>query len=72
MILTKAAIEKINTPKIRVALAMAMNFTEQWIIKSIEANKENGPLTTAKALQVIQQETGLSQEDILEETEVKA
>lgn len=66
MILTKAAIEKINT-KTRLSLALAMGFTEQWIIKLIDANKENGPLTTAKALQVIKKETGLTDSEILEE-----
>lgn len=67
MILTKAAIEKINITKTRLSLALAMGFTEQWIIRLIDANKENGPLTTAKALQVIKQETGLTDDQILEE-----
>lgn len=40
-----------------------------WISSS--RDKENGPLTTAKALQIISEETGLTQDEILEEAEVK-
>jgi hypothetical protein len=67
MILTRKAIEKINVTRIRLSLALALGFTEQWIIKLLDANKENGPLTTAKALQVIREETGLTDSEILEE-----
>lgn len=67
MILTKTAIDRISKPRVRIALAGALNFTEQWIIKSIEANKNNGPLTTFKAVQVISEETGLKDSEILRE-----
>lgn len=67
MVLTKAALQKISAKEVRLALAIALGFTEQWIIKSIDANKENGPLTTAKALQVIKEETGMSDSEILAE-----
>jgi hypothetical protein len=56
----------------RMKLADGLGFTEVWIDKLIIANKDNGPLTTAKALQVIKQETGKSDSEILvEESEVK-
>lgn len=50
---------------IRLELALELNFTELWVDKCIEANKINGPLTTPKALQVIEKGTGLSQSQIL-------
>lgn len=52
-------------------LALDLDFTEIWIIKLLEANKDNGPLTTAKALQVIREELNLSDAEVLEESEVK-
>ena len=67
MRLTETAIQKIDDKEIRLKLALALGFTEQWIIASIAKNKENGPLTTYKALQVITKETGLRQKEILEE-----
>lgn len=72
MILTKKAIKKINVLKTRLLLALAMDFTEQWIIKLLDANKENGPLTTAMALKVIKEQTGLKDSEILEEEPVTA
>lgn len=51
----------------RLKLADGLSFTEVWIDKLILANKDNGPLTTAKAIQVIRQETGKSDSEILEE-----
>lgn len=55
----------------RLKVAMALSFSEVWIDKLIEANKDNGPLTTAKSLQVIREETGLTDNDILKESKVK-
>jgi hypothetical protein len=66
MKLTKRAIKKLNNKASRLRLALAMGFSEQWIIKLIDQNKDNGPLTTIKAMQVIEQETKLAQADILE------
>lgn len=65
MKLSKKALEAIDQKQARLRLALAMGFTEQWIITLIGKNKENGPLTTAKALQIIEQETGLKQKQIL-------
>lgn len=67
MKLTSKAREAINTRQTMLALALALGFTELWINKLISANKDNGPLTTAKSLQVIRQETGLADSEILEE-----
>lgn len=66
MKLTKIALEAIDQQNIRLKLALALGFTEAWVIKLIANNKDNGPLTTALALQIIEQETGMNQEDILE------
>ena len=47
--------------------AIALNFSEQWILVLIKRNGMNGPLTTIKAIQTIQAETGLTQAEILED-----
>jgi len=51
----------------RLKVAVALDFSEQWIDRLIDANKDNGPLTTAKALQIIREELGLTDFEILEE-----
>jgi hypothetical protein len=70
MKLTNRALAIINTPKSRVQIAAALGCTEQWIIKLIKDNKENGTLTTVKAMRVILKETGLKQSEVLTEVEV--
>jgi len=67
MKLTEKAKLAINNHQGRVALMSALGFRELWVIKSIENNKPNGPLTTVAAVKAIQQVTGLSQDEILEE-----
>lgn len=67
MKLTKKAIENISRTA-RLKLAMDLGFSEVWIEKLLSKNKGNGPLTTAKALQIIREETGLTDAQILEET----
>lgn len=67
MKLRKTALNKIKDSAIRLKLAGALKCTEQWVIKLIAANKRNGPLTTAAALGVIREETGLTDSEILEE-----
>lgn len=67
MVLSKQAIKKIKDREIVLALALALDFTELWINKCIAANKENGPLTTAKAISVIQEKTGMEVSEILVE-----
>jgi hypothetical protein len=65
MRLTKKALVAINQQDTRLKLALALSCTEQWIIKIIKANKDNGPLTTASALMVIRQETKMKDDQIL-------
>lgn len=69
MKLTKKAINKLDRKR-RLQIAIALNFSEQWINKVVAANKENGPLTTLKAIEIIRQETGLTDSDILIDTPV--
>lgn len=65
MILTETAVAKINKPKCRIALAGKLDFTEGWIISLIKENKDNGPLTTYAAIEVITEFTGLKLKEIL-------
>lgn len=67
MKLTEKAIAAIRTRETVLKLALALGFSEVWIDRLILKNKENGPLTTIKALEVIVEETGLDQSEILEE-----
>lgn len=67
MKLTQKALDAINNRKTILSIALAMDFSELWVNKLIEANKDNGALTTAKALSVIKEETGLTTEQILEQ-----
>lgn len=67
MKLTEKAIAAIRTRETVLKLALALGFSEVWIDRLILKNKENGPLTTIKALEVIVVETGLDQSEILEE-----
>jgi len=67
MKLSNIALGRISERKVLLQLALALDFTEQWMRRVIENNKDNGPLTTAKALQTIREETGLSDSEILEE-----
>ena len=50
----------------RRALMNVLKFTELWMNQVLKANKVNGPLTTMAAIQAIQKETGMSQEEILD------
>ncbi|MBS1915712.1 MAG: hypothetical protein JST87_05505 [Bacteroidetes bacterium] len=72
MKLTSRALRLINNKDTRLRLALALGFTEQWVIKLIDDNKDNGPLTTAKALQVIKGETKLTDTEILIEEPIRA
>jgi len=67
MKLTEKAIAALSSRDTVLKLALALGFTEVWIDRLIRKNKENGTLTTAKALQIIREETGLSDQEILEE-----
>lgn len=72
MKLTKKAIEAIDKAETRLKLALGLSFSETWIRSLIADNKNNGPLTTFKALEVIRQETKLEDSEILEAEKVPA
>lgn len=72
MKLSKRALKGIKKSAPRLKLALAMGFSEQWIVRVIATNKSNGPLTTASALKVIREETGLTDAEILEEEKAPA
>jgi hypothetical protein len=68
MKLTQKAIDKLKSDReYRLKLAYVLQFTEVWIDRMIAKNKENGTLTTVKALSVIKDITGMAFEEILEE-----
>lgn len=66
MKLTKQAIAALTPRSVQLKLALELNFSELWISKLIDQNRDNGTLTKAKSIQVIQSETGLSFDEILE------
>lgn len=67
MKLSKKALKGIKNQPSRLKLALALGFSEQWINRLIRANKSNGPLITVKSMQVIREETGLTDSEILQE-----
>lgn len=73
MKLTDKAIKGIEGKReVVLDLCLALGFSELWVTKLIPQNKDNGPLTTPKSLQVIREATGLSDDEILtEDSEVK-
>lgn len=64
MKLSSNALEMIDKPAVRIRLALALDVTEQTVIRYIKGNKPE--LTQAAALRVIREETGLTDEQILE------
>lgn len=72
MKLTKTAIDKIKEPAIRRELTCTLKCTDQTIIRYIEKNRDNGPLTTIGALNTIKDQTGLTDSEILEEEKAHA
>jgi hypothetical protein len=50
----------------RTKIALALNCTERWVLKCIQENKDNGPLTKIAAFEVIRQDTKLSDSQLLE------
>lgn len=67
MILSNTAVDRISERKILLALALELGFSEQWTRRLIEANKDNGPLTTHVSVRLIKEETGLTENEILTE-----
>lgn len=66
MRLSKKAIEKIDTMAFRPLLQREFECSEMSVRRWLTDNKHNGPLTTAGALKVIRENTGLTDADILE------
>jgi hypothetical protein len=64
MKLTKKALEAIRPLEIRQKIALALKVSEQSIRRYIISNGDE--LTKAAAIQVIREETGLSDSEILE------
>lgn len=63
-ILTKNAIDKVNTPVGRIEIARALRCTEQWVIKMLDRNKANSLLTTVASVGAISKYTGLEPDEI--------
>jgi len=69
MRLNENVLKQIHNKRTRLRLAVALDLTEQAIIKYIKNNNEN--LTKAAALKVIREDTGLTDADILESNTVE-
>lgn len=73
MKLTQHAKEAVkNNKRARARLQLILDKSEYTINRYIQDNEENSMLTTAAALKVIREETGLADTEILEEVEEKA
>jgi hypothetical protein len=68
MRLTDKAIKAIDNKRTRTLLALELDFSERWISDLIDKNDHNSPLTTMAAIEVIRQETGLTDDKILDRT----
>lgn len=68
MTLTQTALDRIREPRIRMRIAVALGITDQAVTKLIKRKSTN--LTKIAALQVIREETGLSDQEILEEVTI--
>lgn len=67
MRLKESIIEQLQANRVlRLKVAIDLEFSELWIERLIRANKDNGPLTTARALQTIREDLKLTDADILE------
>jgi hypothetical protein len=64
MKLTERALEAINTKRIRPLIALALDKSEQTIIRYISNNDD--ALTKAAVIQIIRRETDLKEKEILE------
>lgn len=67
MVLSANALKQINKTQTRLKLAMLLKCTERWVSILISKNDVDGDLTKASALQVIREETGLEDSQILEQ-----
>lgn len=69
MKLSAVALDKINVTKTRLKLALELGCTERWISRLIKDNDPNNDLTLSSALKIIREETGLTDNEILETEE---
>lgn len=69
MKLSTVALSKINITPTRLKLALELGCTERWVSRLIKDNEPNSDLTLSSALKIIREETGLSDEEILESEE---
>lgn len=67
MRITKNALAKISDPSIRMKIALALKVSDQTVCRYIKDNDDE--LTKAAALIVIRKETGLKDDQILEEVD---
>lgn len=65
MYLKAKILKMINTPRIRIRLALALDCTDQTIIRYIKDNDDN--LTKAAALQVLREELKLEDSKLLDD-----
>jgi hypothetical protein len=64
MKLSRKALSKMTT-RAKNRLALELNRSGYTVERWIKDNDDNGPLTTAKALEIIGEETGLGKNDML-------
>jgi hypothetical protein len=67
MRLTQIALQKIDVLETRLKLALIFKVTERRVSQMIDKNKNNGPLTTAAALQLLREDLKMDDSEILEE-----
>lgn len=65
MKIATSVLQQINTQSVRMKISLALGSGEGVVIRSIKNNKPNNKLTTATALKIIREETGLKDRDIL-------
>lgn len=65
MKLSKKGISALSDRAIMTEVMLALEISEQWMLKLISANKKNGPLTTMISVWAISKRTGLPIEEIV-------
>lgn len=73
MTITSKALDLIrNSNRLKSGLGMTLDKSAWTVERWVNANEDNGPLTTVAAVNFISAETGLSQSEILEEAAVNS
>lgn len=72
MRLSALALQKINNTPTRLRLALKIGCTERWISIMIKENPNDSDFTKAGIVQVIREETGLDDSQILEDVPTEA